>query len=72
MLKITALAIPDHMGLPATWEKKLRGRDNKIIQTTQKELNLAVRILDTRHLSSSPFKQLQNKETEIANVINDM
>lgn len=40
----------------ATWEKKLRGRDNKIIQTTQKELNLA----------------LQNKETEIANVINDM
>ncbi|KAG1852640.1 hypothetical protein C8R48DRAFT_777454 [Suillus tomentosus] len=56
----------------ATWEKKLRGRDNKIIQTTQKELNLAVRILDTRHHSSSPFKQLQNKETEIANVINDM
>lgn len=40
----------------ATWEKKLRGRDNKIIQTTQKELNLA----------------LQNKETEIANVLNDM
>ncbi|KAG2052158.1 hypothetical protein BDR06DRAFT_1009849 [Suillus hirtellus] len=40
----------------ATWEKKLRGRDNKMIQTTQKELNLA----------------LQNKETEIANVINDM
>ncbi|KAG1801013.1 uncharacterized protein HD556DRAFT_1304964 [Suillus plorans] len=56
----------------ATWEKKLRGRDNKIIQTTQKELNLAVRILDTHHLSSSPFKQLQNKETEIANVMNDM
>ncbi|KAG2107697.1 uncharacterized protein F5147DRAFT_761213 [Suillus discolor] len=40
----------------ATWEKKLRGRDNKIIQTTQKELHLA----------------LQNKETEIANVMNDM
>ncbi|KAG1774695.1 hypothetical protein EV702DRAFT_479800 [Suillus placidus] len=40
----------------ATWEKKLRGRDNKIIQTAQKELDLA----------------LQNKETEIANIINDM
>ncbi|KAG1875811.1 hypothetical protein F4604DRAFT_713176 [Suillus subluteus] len=40
----------------ATWEKKLKGRDDKIVQTTQKELHLA----------------LQNKETEIANIINDM
>ncbi|KAG1803184.1 uncharacterized protein BJ212DRAFT_1304662 [Suillus subaureus] len=40
----------------ATWEKKLRGRDDKIVQTTQKELHLA----------------LQNKETEIANIINEM
>ncbi|KAG1728848.1 uncharacterized protein EDB91DRAFT_843373 [Suillus paluster] len=40
----------------ATWEKKLRGRDDRIIQTTQKELNLA----------------LQNKEAEIANIINDI
>ncbi|KAG2743005.1 hypothetical protein P692DRAFT_20839051 [Suillus brevipes Sb2] len=40
----------------ATWEKKLRGRDDKIIQTAQKELNLA----------------LQKKESEIANIINNM
>lgn len=40
----------------ATWEKKLRGRDDKIVQTTQQELDLA----------------LQKKETEIANIINDM
>ncbi|KAG2143425.1 uncharacterized protein EDB93DRAFT_1291844 [Suillus bovinus] len=39
----------------ATWEKKLRGRDNKMIQTTEKELHL----------------DLQNKETEIANVMKD-
>ncbi|KAG1882789.1 hypothetical protein F4604DRAFT_352901 [Suillus subluteus] len=40
----------------ATWEKKLRERDDNIIQTTQKELHLA----------------FQKKETEIANIINDM
>ncbi|KAG0707212.1 hypothetical protein DFH29DRAFT_995275 [Suillus ampliporus] len=40
----------------ATWEKKLRGRDDKIIQTTQKELDLA----------------LQDKETEIINIMNDI
>jgi len=36
----------------ATWEKKLRGRDDKIIDTTQKELILSVRILDVHSLSS--------------------
>ncbi|KAG2344321.1 hypothetical protein BDR05DRAFT_947681 [Suillus weaverae] len=56
----------------ATWEKKLRGRDDKIVQTTQQELDLAVRIIDIYDLSSSPFNQLQKKETEIANIINDM
>ncbi|KAG2035490.1 hypothetical protein BDR03DRAFT_523249 [Suillus americanus] len=40
----------------ATWERKLRGRDDKIVQTAEKELHLA----------------LQNKETEIADIINDM
>ncbi|KAG2152806.1 hypothetical protein DEU56DRAFT_752101 [Suillus clintonianus] len=40
----------------ATWDKKLRGRDDKIIQTTQKELDLA----------------LHKKETEIASIIHDM
>ncbi|KAJ8588610.1 hypothetical protein M405DRAFT_933993 [Rhizopogon salebrosus TDB-379] len=39
-----------------TWEKKMRGRDDKIIQATQKELNLV----------------LQNNETEITNIINDI
>ncbi|KAG1849902.1 hypothetical protein DFJ58DRAFT_729367 [Suillus subalutaceus] len=42
--------------LKSTWEKKLRERDDNIIQTTQKELHLA----------------FQKKETEIANIINDM
>jgi hypothetical protein len=60
------------MRLPATWEKKLRGRDDKIIQTAQKELNLAVRILDIRDISPLPFNQLQKKESEIANIINNM
>ncbi|KAG1736203.1 hypothetical protein EDB19DRAFT_1830020 [Suillus lakei] len=71
-LPIIALAGPDYMRLPATWEKKLKGRDDKIIQTTQKELHLAVRILDLHGLPSLPFIQLQSKETEIANIINDM
>ncbi|OJA09132.1 hypothetical protein AZE42_02309 [Rhizopogon vesiculosus] len=40
----------------ATWEKKMRGRDDKFIQETQEELNL----------------MLQNKETEINRIINDI
>jgi len=43
---IITLVGHDHMRLLATWEKKLRGRDDKIVQTAQKELNLAVRIHD--------------------------
>lgn len=69
---IIALAGYHYMRLPARWEKKLRGRDDKIIQTTQKELDLAVRILDIRDLSSLPFNQLQKKESEIAKIINNM
>jgi hypothetical protein len=34
----------DCMHVPVTWEKKMRGRDDKIIQATQKELNLVVRL----------------------------
>ncbi|KAG2076447.1 hypothetical protein BDR04DRAFT_1148890 [Suillus decipiens] len=56
----------------ATWEKKLKRRDDKIVQAAEKELHLAVRVLDIYDLSSSPFKQLQDKETEIANIINDI
>ncbi|KAG2361372.1 hypothetical protein BDR07DRAFT_1610176 [Suillus spraguei] len=40
----------------ATWEKKLKRRDDKIVQAAEKELHLA----------------LQDKETEIANIINDI
>jgi isopentenyldiphosphate isomerase len=60
---------------PATWEKKMRGRDDKIIQATQKELNLAVRpstCSTVSHISYLSTNQLQNNEAEITRIINDM
>ncbi|OAX40763.1 hypothetical protein K503DRAFT_864378 [Rhizopogon vinicolor AM-OR11-026] len=55
-LYMIAIGGADYMRLLATWEKKMRGRDDKIIQATQKELDLA----------------LQNNETEINRIINDI
>lgn len=53
----------------------MKGRDDKIIQATQKELNLAVRpstCSTVSHISYLSTNQVQNSETEIARIINDM